>query len=129
MLNPSATIYAYIVNAQPWETNYDDNIDTLKLGGVRVTIDGTPPTCRNSSDGTLTVHASGGYPPYIYSWSNGSNDESISSSAGGYTVTVFDNVGNVGKATINVKQMPSDFYKIVIETPYNFLNRWIIIKK
>jgi predicted AlkP superfamily pyrophosphatase or phosphodiesterase len=29
------------------------------------------------------------------------------------------------KATISVKQMPSDFYKIVIETPYNFLNRWV----
>ncbi len=34
-----------------------------------------------------------------------------------------------GKATINVKDMPSDFYKIVIEAPYNFLNRWIVVKK
>jgi len=34
-----------------------------------------------------------------------------------------------GKATISVKQMPSDYYKIVIEAPYNFLNRWIIVKK
>jgi predicted AlkP superfamily pyrophosphatase or phosphodiesterase len=34
-----------------------------------------------------------------------------------------------GKATISVKQMPSDFYKIVIEAPYNFLNRWIVVKK
>ena len=34
-----------------------------------------------------------------------------------------------GKATIDVKQLPSDFYKVVIETPYNFLNRWIIVKK
>jgi hypothetical protein len=33
------------------------------------------------------------------------------------------------KATIDVKQMPSDFYKIVVEAPYNFLNRWIIVKK
>jgi predicted AlkP superfamily pyrophosphatase or phosphodiesterase len=34
-----------------------------------------------------------------------------------------------GKATISVKQMPSDLYKIVIEAPYNFLNRWIVVKK
>jgi hypothetical protein len=34
-----------------------------------------------------------------------------------------------GKATIDVKQLPSDFYKVVIEAPYNFLNRWLIIKK
>jgi hypothetical protein len=34
-----------------------------------------------------------------------------------------------GKATIDITQAPSDFYKIVIEMPYNFLNRWIIVKK
>ncbi|MFT3682229.1 MAG: alkaline phosphatase family protein [Ferruginibacter sp.] len=30
---------------------------------------------------------------------------------------------------VDVKNMPSDFYKIVIELPYNFLNRWIILQK
>ncbi len=34
-----------------------------------------------------------------------------------------------GSARINVKQDPSDLYKIVIEMPYNFLNRWVVIKK
>ncbi len=34
-----------------------------------------------------------------------------------------------GSAEINVKKIPSDFYKIVIETPHNFLNRWVISKK
>ena len=33
-----------------------------------------------------------------------------------------------GMAKISVKQMPSDFYKIAIEMPYNFLNRWVIVK-
>lgn len=32
-----------------------------------------------------------------------------------------------GKATINVKEKPSKFYKVVIEAPHNFLNRWILI--
>jgi hypothetical protein len=31
-----------------------------------------------------------------------------------------------GKVVIDVKNMHSDFYKVVIEFPYNFLNRWII---
>jgi hypothetical protein len=34
-----------------------------------------------------------------------------------------------GKATIDVKNIPSDFYKIAIGLPYNFLNRWVIVKK
>lgn len=41
-----------------------------------------------------------------------------------YEVPVAD-----GKAEIDIKQAPSDFYKIVIELPYNFLNRWVIVKK
>jgi len=34
-----------------------------------------------------------------------------------------------GKAIIDIKQTPSAFYKIVIEMPYNFLNRWTTIKQ
>lgn len=30
-----------------------------------------------------------------------------------------------GKASIDLKQLPSEFYKVVIELPYNFLNRWV----
>jgi len=34
-----------------------------------------------------------------------------------------------GSVKLDVKNIPSDFYKIAIEMPYNFLNRWIIVKK
>lgn len=34
-----------------------------------------------------------------------------------------------GKVNIDVTAIPADFYKIVIELPYNFLNRWIVTKK
>lgn len=34
-----------------------------------------------------------------------------------------------GKATINVIEQPADFYKIVLELPYNFLNRWVLTNK
>jgi len=45
-----------------------------------------------------------------------------------YKLMAEEPVGN-GKASISVKNTPSDFYKIVIEMPHNFLNRWIIAKK
>ena len=34
-----------------------------------------------------------------------------------------------GSAAIDVKKFPSDCYKVVIETPNNLLNTWIVIKK
>jgi len=34
-----------------------------------------------------------------------------------------------GSAKIDVSKIPSDFYKIVFEMPYNYLNRWVIVKK
>jgi predicted AlkP superfamily pyrophosphatase or phosphodiesterase len=34
-----------------------------------------------------------------------------------------------GKATIGIRELPSDFYKIVLEMPYNSLNRWVTVKK
>jgi predicted AlkP superfamily pyrophosphatase or phosphodiesterase len=34
-----------------------------------------------------------------------------------------------GKTIINVKKYPSDIYKIVLEMPFNFLNRWILLNK
>ena len=34
-----------------------------------------------------------------------------------------------GSIRLGVKELPSNFYKIVIEMPYNFLNRWILVKQ
>jgi len=34
-----------------------------------------------------------------------------------------------GKSIVDIKQTPSAFYKIVIQMPHNFLNRWITIKQ
>ena len=34
-----------------------------------------------------------------------------------------------GKASINVEKFSSDFYKLVLEMPYNFLNRWVPVKQ
>jgi predicted AlkP superfamily pyrophosphatase or phosphodiesterase len=34
-----------------------------------------------------------------------------------------------GKVIIDVKEHPSNFYKVVVEMPYNCLNRWVFVKK
>lgn len=51
----------------------------------------TGETGPGASDGTATVSASGGTPPYTYQWSNGDTTTTINGLPGGtYTVTVFD---------------------------------------
>ncbi len=49
-------------------------------------------TCLGDDDGEVRVITSNGTAPYSYSWSNGSNNDTISNvSASGYSVTVTDN--------------------------------------
>ncbi|MFO7791004.1 MAG: PKD domain-containing protein [Bacteroidales bacterium] len=54
-------------------------------------IDATDASCGGYSDGSVEIEASGGTPPYTYSWSNGSWEEDlVDVPAGIYTVTVTD---------------------------------------
>ncbi|MFK8163215.1 MAG: SprB repeat-containing protein, partial [Lewinella sp.] len=51
-------------------------------------------SCRNENDGSATVGAAGGSPPYSFSWSNGGAGNTITNlSAGSYTVTITDSRG------------------------------------
>jgi gliding motility-associated-like protein len=60
------------------------------IGGPTVSITYTDARCTNDN-GTASVTASGGNPPYTYVWSNGANTSSISNlSADTYTVSVYD---------------------------------------
>ncbi|WP_170110744.1 T9SS type A sorting domain-containing protein [Flavilitoribacter nigricans] len=56
-----------------------------------------------SSDGTASVSAMGGKPPYSYAWSNGGSTASISNlAAGGYTCTVTDANGCTAEVPVTV---------------------------
>ena len=62
-------------------------IDGLNLDSV---ID-TNPTCIGDADGSLSVNVSGGVAPYLYSWDNGGNAQTINNlSSGNYRLTVTD---------------------------------------
>ena len=64
-------------------------------------IDKSNVTCNSESDGSATVTATGGTPPYTYDWSNGGSTTTISNlEAGTYSVTVSD--GNADEVTIEV---------------------------
>ncbi len=57
-------------------------------------IASTPVSCFGGDDGTATASATGGVPPYTYTWSNGAMTETISNlTAGIYTLIITDASG------------------------------------
>ncbi|WP_277012332.1 T9SS type A sorting domain-containing protein [Flavobacterium lindanitolerans] len=76
---------------------------TAALGGTAIKTD---VSCNGGSNGTATVSASGGTPPYTYSWapSGGTNAMATGLAANTYTVTVTDNNGCQITRTVTVNQ-------------------------
>ena len=65
-------------------------------------------SCYGGSDGQLGLTVSGGTPPYIYLWSNGSTSANLNNvPAGAYTVTITDGNGCNAIITENVTQPAS----------------------
>jgi sugar lactone lactonase YvrE len=61
--------------------------------------------CNGGSNGSASVTVSNGTTPYTYSWSGGgTNTTKTGLSAGTYTITVTDNVGVTGSATVSITQ-------------------------
>lgn len=72
---------------------------TAISSSVTTTIESAP----GANDGSATVTATGGTPPYSYMWSNGGSTATISNvGAGPYTVTVTDGNGCTSTASANV---------------------------
>ena len=70
-----------------------------------VTCSSTDVTTNGGSDGTASVTASGGTPPYTYLWNTGATTSSISGlTAGTYTVTVTDAKGCTAECSTTVNE-------------------------
>ena len=74
--------------------------DTLAITGVVSNVN-----CNGSLTGAIDITATGGYPPYTYSWNTGSTAEDISSTGPGiYTVTVTDSSGDTISGTYTITE-------------------------
>ncbi|MCS6904824.1 MAG: T9SS type A sorting domain-containing protein [Bacteroidia bacterium] len=76
------------------------------------------PSCGKKKDGSILAKASGGTPPYTYSWSNnvwGASNENLE--AGEYIVIVTDKNGCTLKKTVTLSQPASVTLTIVANTP------------
>ncbi len=69
---------------------------------LTVNASGSDPSCNGFTNGTILASATGGIPPYNYSWSNGETGPSVFGvGAGTYTVTVTDMMGTAtGSVTL-----------------------------
>ncbi len=79
---------------------------TVRAAIVRI----TPPRCFGGTDGHLIASASGGTPPYTYTWSGGAtaaDSAAINLRAGTYTVTISDRAGCTGTASATLTQPPA----------------------
>jgi hypothetical protein len=80
---------------------------TVEAAGCTLTADATITslTCFESCDGSIELAISGGAPPYMIEWYDGTGDETLSDlCAGDYGVTVTDDEGCVYEATFTVTE-------------------------
>ena len=65
----------------------------------------TPPSCNGGNNGTATVNASGGTPPYTYLWANAQTTQTATNlPAGQHSVTVTDSGGCMFTTTVTVTE-------------------------
>jgi|GEM_PF-3385209 len=103
------TYYATQTNTTTVTCEGLDSLNVLVwLDSIRLeTLSVINPTC-GQQDGKIEVLATSGYPNYVYTWMNGSSNESILDGVGNgvYTVTVLDSVNCTATASIVIKCDP-----------------------
>jgi hypothetical protein len=109
--NVATGLAAGIYTVQVTDANGCTSTATVTISqptAIATTMKKTNVSCRNGSNGTATVIASGGTPGYTYLWSNGATTAYITGLvASTYTVTVTDVNGCTTSNSINVTQPPA----------------------
>ncbi|MBI1288675.1 MAG: HYR domain-containing protein [Flavobacteriales bacterium] len=94
-VNPLTTTNYYVRAEGPCNTTACVSVPVNVIASPTVGFSGiTSPSACGAADATITAIASGGAPPYIYTWSNGSVGPTVSGlTAGPYEVLVTDASG------------------------------------
>ncbi|MEO1450629.1 MAG: PKD domain-containing protein, partial [Bacteroidota bacterium] len=120
------------LGAGEYTVEVSDNLGTtfsdtflIDIVGIGLQVNSTPLDC-NGGGGTATVTATGGTPPYSYSWTTGDQTQSIGPvPQGGYAVYVTDNNGCTDHEVVFVEYGPS-CYKTLSGTIYYDINQYCI---
>ena len=85
-------VYSITVTDQHGCTVHDSvTIQNFSAGTLITTV--TNVSCANLSDGSVSALISGGYPPFVFTWSNGSSNATLTNLvAGVYAITVTDSL-------------------------------------
>ncbi len=87
-------------------------------GPLQISLSFSAPSCAGDTDGSATVTAQGGVPPYTYSWNNGQQTPTLQNiGAGTYTVTVTDNAGTSRIGAVQVTEPAPIFFNVVTNIP------------
>ena len=84
-----------------------DTITINEPSELSLSATSTTKTCKGEAEGTATVTASGGVPPYNYLWDNGQSGYTANALASGsYDITVTDANGCTGTIQVNIGEHP-----------------------
>ncbi|MBI2966700.1 MAG: T9SS type A sorting domain-containing protein [Bacteroidetes bacterium] len=81
--------------------------DSIACFDFMVSLSSSDITCYGNNDGNAYAAVTGGTPPYVYSWSNSMNTDSITGlPAGTYYVTVTDSSNCYFDSSVNITEPP-----------------------
>ncbi len=107
-INLYAGIHNVTVTDQNGCTSVSSVVITEPLTNITLSLNTIDVSCNGFSDGAAIVIASGGVPPYAYSWSVNTNNQTTSTasnlSSGTYSVVVTDSFGCVTLTGIQINE-------------------------